>query len=91
MTPAEIQAVQEAWKVDPACGFRMPLVWPSDAQIEQRLHHRLLERGAWVERWNPETYYVCTRDDGSSVAKSDSLIEAMARALIALAKESPDA
>lgn len=97
MTPREIEKVRAAWEADPACQpvgrhastvLRLPPPQPSDAEIERALHRRLLERGAWVELdGGLFTVTVAAKDGFRTGSESESLIECMADAIVALNTE----
>lgn len=94
MTPAEIQAVQEAWMVDPESlpgDFTLPMEDCTEAEIRDALHRRILERWCAVHQDGLEFYVIRKNRSVPLVVRTRSLIGAMALAIIALAKEYPDA
>lgn len=96
MTPTEIEAVTRAWEADPQCRPACVMLadlpgMPHVALITRdALHRRLLELGAFVQPAAGNGYLVYNQTNQGSIAWSpDSLIIAMARGIIALAKENP--
>ena len=84
MTPAEIEAVRIAVP-------RLLGKWlqpPSDGEIAHELHTMLLALGAFVQPAAGNGYLVYNQTNQGSIAWSpDSLIIAMARGIVELARE----